>query len=127
MNKNRLVIAGREKHRLQIENHVRHADVFAGYFIHRPVLGALEHLAEGFHQIEQRGADAGVVIFGDERLHLRIGPDVFLDQALLLQHLGGVLELFVLEQPVDQLLARIFVGRLRASSGSRGSSILDLI
>ena len=46
----------------------------------------------------------------EKRLDLGIGPDVFLDHALLLEHFGGVLEALVLEQPVHQFLARIVVG-----------------
>ncbi len=45
---------------------------------------------------------------------MRVRPDVFLDQPLLLQHLGGVLETLVLEQAIHQLLPGIlFRGHLQ--------------
>ena len=53
-------------------------------------------------------ARPGIVVFGNECLDLRIGPDILFDHALLLEHFGGVLEALVLEQAVHQFLARIF-------------------
>ena len=78
------------------------------HFVNRPVLGALQQLAEGLHQVEQRDRQARIVVLGNERLHLRIRPDVLLDHPLLLQHLRGVFEALVLQQPFHQFLPRIF-------------------
>ena len=98
------------------------------HFVDRAVLGPLQQLAEGLDQVEQRDRQPGIVVLRDERLDLRVRPDVFLDHPLLLQHLGGVLEALVLQQPVHQFLPGIFrLLALVSSAGSRGSSIFDLI
>ena len=75
---------------------------------HGTVLGPLQHLVERLDEVKQGYRQAGIGVFGGERLDLRIGPDIFLDQPLLLKHFGGVLEAFVFEKPVDQFLPGIF-------------------
>jgi hypothetical protein len=45
--------------------------------------------------------------------HLGIAPGGVFDLLLLRQHLRGVLEALVLEQPLDELAARVFRSRLR--------------
>ena len=52
-------------------------------------------------------ARPGIALFRAKLLDLRIGPHRFFHHALLMQHFGGAFEPFVLQQPVDQLLARI--------------------
>ncbi len=78
--------------------------------VDRPILRPFQHFAERLDQVEQTYRKAGIVILRDELLHLRIRPDVFFDDALLLQHLGRVLEALVFEQPLDQFLARVLFG-----------------
>ena len=72
-----------------------------------PVLGPVQHLLEGLDQVEQRDRQLRALGLVEERLDLRVRPDVLLDQQLLLQHLGGVLEALVLEEAIDQFLARV--------------------
>ena len=48
-----------------------------------------------------------------------IGPGGGLEHLLLLQHLGGVLEALMLQQPLDQLAARVLGGLFGAGGGAR--------
>ena len=95
---------------LQVADHVAHGHVGRFHFVYRAVLDPFQHLAERLHQVEEGDGETRVVVLGDERLDLRIAPDVLLDHALLLQHFGGVLEALVLEQAVHEFLAGIFGG-----------------
>ena len=56
-----------------------------------------------FDQIEQIDVQPGIVIFRGIFGDARIGPDIFFDHPLLLQHLGGVLIPLMLQQAIDEL------------------------
>ena len=89
---------------------------------------AIQDLLESFYQVDHVGGDLRLGAFGVYKfLHRRIRPDRFFNLLLLQQHLRGGLEFFVLEQPVDQFRARIFLRVCRQPAGSRGSSIFDLM
>jgi hypothetical protein len=101
-----------------------------GVFLHvedGAVAGALQNVAEDAHQVDGVGGDlrlgAGIVL---ELAEAGVGPGGGFEHLLLLQHLGGVLEALVLQQPLDQLAARIFGGS-SGPEGARGSSILLLM
>ena len=62
-----------------------------------------------------------------EALHPGLRPGRFFDLLLLHQHLRGGLEALVLQQPLHQFAARIFIASAPVTSeGSRGSSVLLL-
>ncbi len=91
----------------KIPDHVRHADVVAGDLVDRAILGALQHGLKSFDQVEDGDVQAGVLVFGQKLIDLRIRPRGLFHQPLLLEHLGGVFEALVFEQAVDQFLARV--------------------
>ena len=77
--------------------------------INRPALHPLQHLAKSLDQIEQAHRQPGILVSAANCFHLRIRPDVLLDNALLLQHLGRIFEALVFQQPLHQFFARIFL------------------
>ena len=94
----------------QVFDHLADGDCLLVHLNHGTVAGAIENLLEGFDQIDHVGGDFRLRAFGvHEFLDRRIRPDRVFDLLLLHQHLRGRLELFVLDQPIDQLCARIFL------------------
>ena len=115
---NRLIRSGFPELILEVANHLRHRHVARFHLIDGAILGAFEQVAQGLDQVEQGNRQAGVLILPDKGLHLRVRPDVFLDQAFLLEHLGGVLETLVFQKPLDQFPSGIFlIGGLRRKGG----------
>ena len=85
----------------------------------RPLAGALEHLLERRQQAEEIDFDLGLVVVAGDLLDARIGPAPLraAQRFLVVQQLGGGLELLVLEQAADQRVARIFLVRRIAGRG----------
>ena len=94
-----------------------------------PVPRALQNVAKDAHQVDRVGGDLRLqrAASSFELAHPGIGPGRRFQQLLLLQHLRGVLEALMLQQPLHQLAARIFARIVRADPRSRGSSILLLM
>ncbi len=112
-----------------MRHHVADRNFFVADLVNRTVLDLFEDLAERFHQIEKADRQTGIVILRNKLLHLRIRPDVLLDHPLLLQHLGGVFEALMLQQPLDQFFARIFfllAGLLERGIGRQQHPRLDV-
>ncbi len=88
-------------------------------------LRRLENLLERLDEVDER--DGHLAFDGVARIEraVRVRPHVRLDLLLLIEKLRGVLEFFVLEQAVDQFVARVFLrarGR-RADRPAAASSI----
>ena len=115
---NRLIPARFRELLIEVANHLRNRHIARVHLIDGAVPGAFQQVAERLDQVEQRNRQARVVVLPDKGFHLRVRPDVFLDQALLLEHLGGVLETLVFEKPLDEFLSGIFLIRtLRRKGG----------
>ncbi len=85
-----------------------------------PLASAIENVAEDADQIDSVGGDLGlrrdvILEFADAG----VGPRRRFEHLLLLQHLRGVLEALVLQQPLDQFAARIFGGVVGAGGHAR--------
>ena len=79
------------------------------------VARAIQNVAEDAHQVGGVGGNLRLRarVFA-ELAHAGIGPRGGLEHLLLMQHLRGVLEALVLQQPLHQLAPRIFSLRLPA-------------
>ena len=101
-----------------------------GFFVHIQNwarAGAVENLLESLDQVDHVGGELGLGAFGVHELaDCRIAQDRVFDLLFLHQHLRGGFEFLVFEQAVDEFVARIFLASAGAS-GSRGSSIFDLM
>src|SRR5947209_15215482 len=84
-------------------HHFGDTDILPTDLIERPVLRPLEYRLECFHQVEDRDREPRAFAFRNEPLDLRIRPDGVFYYALLLQHLGRILETLVLDELLDQL------------------------
>ncbi len=80
-----------------------------------------------FDQVDQRDDQFALGFVGAVERLVRVRPDVIFDLLLLIEQLRGVLEFFVLEQAMHQVVARILGLLLGDRSGSAGSSIFDLM
>jgi hypothetical protein len=105
----------REQYLSDVLDHFRHGHLFALDRHLRTLLGALQDFAENRNQVEDRNGETRLVFrlhkFADPRLR----PHGILEHPLRLEHLGSILELLMLEQPVYQLDARVFQLLGRAS------------
>ena len=71
--------------------------------------GAFQHLAKDADEIEGVGGDVLVGSGGVAKIaHAGIGPGGLFQLAFLLEHLGGIAEALVFEEPLDQFVAGIF-------------------
>ncbi len=103
----------------------------AGQQERRRVLFLIAHqgLLEGPQEVEERHLAEVHLLFlflgaGGKRLR-PAGPDAHPHAVHLGEGLGRLLEAPVLQQTLDQLLARILLGLALAAMDGRGSSILD--
>src|SRR6185437_3469796 len=94
----------------QVRDHLPDGDRLLVDLDHGPRAYALEHLLERLHQVNDVGGD---LRFGAFRLHELTDCGVrthrVFDLLLLEKHLSGGLELLVLDQPVHQFRARVFL------------------
>ena len=89
--------------------------------------GPVQNLLEDFDQIDYVRGQFRLGAFRVlELFHRRIADHGVFQLLFLQEHLSGVLEFFVLQQPLYQFFTRIFQFSATAS-GSRGRSILLLI
>ena len=94
--------------RAQPVHHLRDGHRLVPQLEFRHFLAPLEDLLERLHQIDERNDHLALDRVARVERAIRPRPNVILDLLLLIQQLRGVLEFLVFEQPVNQLVARIF-------------------
>ncbi len=103
---------------VQVLDHLADGDGLFVHLQHGPGARAVQNLLEGLDQVDDIGGQLGLCALGVHELaDRRIAQHRVFNLLFLQEHLRRGLELFVLEQAVDEFVARIFLARRRERAG----------
>src|SRR6185437_13002798 len=89
-------------------HHLRDGDAFMAQGKLGDVFFALEDVLEGLDEIHERNDEFAFDFFTGVERAVWMRPDVLLDLLLLIKELRGILEFFVLEEAMNEFIARVF-------------------
>src|SRR6185437_6915299 len=89
-------------------HHLRYGDAFMAQGKLGDVFFALEDVLEGLDEIHERNDEFAFDFFTGVERAVWMRPDVLLDLLLLIKELRGILEFFVLEEAMNEFIARVF-------------------
>jgi hypothetical protein len=111
----------------QITDHVGHRNIFLVDFVQRAVLGAFEHGLQRLDQVKERDRQRRRAILLRAELLVEIRLTASSITRFWFSISSRAFEALVFEQPIDQLLARIVLGRELVQLRIARQQQLDLI
>ena len=100
-------IVGDDQALAQAVHHLRDRDGIVAQAELRDFFSAFENLLECFDQVHERDDQLALHFVAAVERFIGMRPDVGFDLLLLVEQLRGILEFFVFEQAVDELVARV--------------------